>query len=476
MHQTGNLTVIFNAKNIRGDSTESPLFCSIFMKRLSLLFVLLLFITSASVAQVDKDVFTRLAETVNRQFSARQFDSLEMRFDSTLRRGLNAQSLEQTLTGVESVYGEMGEFKTPTVEPIGTNWMARTPVKFSKLLMMLSVTFNPQKQIIGIFITSQLGTYVMPDYVNGLSFLESKMDFGTDGWKINGTLTYPKDSGPHPLVIIVHGSGPLDRDGTTGNTKVYRDLAWGLASIGISVFRYDKRSNVHGSKLYMESYQGKTYTAQDEVVDDALSAIQLLKGNSHVDSTRIFIAGHSQGGMMAPMIAQQSGKLKGIILLAANARPLQDMLIEQMEYLYPDSSVMEAKNYLQKKRIQQQAQYAKRKKLDPKTPTDSLPFGVSAAYWNFLNQYDQVKTFAKLPTPTLILQGSRDYQVTMTDFSLWQEAAKKRTARTDLIAYPKLNHLFITGEGRSLPAEYQLQGNMDAAVITDIKQWIEGLK
>ncbi len=445
------------------------------MKKLAL-FVFLLSFTCTTFAQNDKELFTGLAETVNRQFRMHRFDSLEMRFDSMVRRGLSAQSLDQTLVGLESVYGEMGEFRTPMVELIGNNWVARTPVKFSKSLMVLSVTFNSQQQIAGIFITPQLGTYIMPDYVNGLSFLESKLEFGKEGWRLNGTLSYPKDGGKHPLVIIVHGSGPMDREGSVGNTKIYRDLAWGLASKGITVFRYDKRSHVHGPKLYMESYQGKTYTAKDEIVDDVLSAIQLLSGNSHVDSSRIFIVGHSQGGMMAPMIAQQSTKLKGIILLAGNARPLQDMLIEEMEYLYPDSAVMDANNYRQKKLIQHQAQYAKKKKLDPKTPTDSLPFSVGAPYWNFLNQYDQVKTFVKLTTPALVLQGERDYQVTMTDFRLWQQAAQKRTAVTDFRSYPKLNHLFIKGEGRSVPAEYQQQGNMDEAVIIDIQRWIEGLK
>jgi hypothetical protein len=64
----------------------------------------------------------------------------------------------------------------------------------------------------------------------------------------------------------------------------------------------------------------------------------------------------------------------------------------------------------------------------------------------------------------------------MTDFRLWQQAAPKRKAKTDFISYPKLNHLFIKGEGRSVPAEYQQQGNMDETVIVDIKRWIEGLK
>lgn len=445
------------------------------MKKILFLTFLLTYSIGA-FAQSEKEVFTHLTETINRQFVNREFDSIASQFDSIVSRGLSAQALEQTVVGLESVYGEMGNMKVPVIEQIGDNWIARTPVAFSKQLMILSITFNPKQQIAGIFITPQTGSYIMPDYVNGLSFLESKMEFGTEGWKLKGTLSYPKDGKPHPLVIIVHGSGPMDRDGTTGNTKIYRDLAWGLASKGISVFRYDKRSNTHGPKLFMESYQGKTYTAQDEVVDDVLAAIQLLRTNSHVDSTRMFIAGHSQGGMMAPMIAQQSRQLKGIIMLAANARPIQELLIEQMDYLYPDSTVMDAKNYHEKKRIQHQAKYAQKKKLDPKTPADSLPFGVSATYWNFLNQYDQVKTFGKLALPALILQGERDYQVTMKDFQLWQNAGLKRKASTTFHSYPKLNHLFIRGSGKSSPAEYQQQGNMDVSIITDIHHWIEGLK
>lgn len=434
---------------------------------------LLLLVSICGFAQEQKERFTYLIETVNRQFIQHHFDSIEMQMDSSMHQHLNADALEQTLVSLESIYGELGELKTPFIEQMGTKWMGRTPLKSNKTMMVLTVTFNQYGELCGLFIGPQNGVYQVPYYVKSLNFYETKMEFGTEGWKLKGTLSYPKDGAKHPLVIIVHGSGPMDRDGSTGSSKIYNDLAWGLASKNITVFRYDKRSFTHGSRFHMESFQGKTYTPQDEVIDDVLSAIELLKNNSHVDATQIYIVAHSQGGMLAPLIAEQSGKLKGMVLLAANARPIQDMLIEQMNYLYPDSAVMKVNDYNQKKQIIAQATFAKSKKLDAKTPSEKLPFGVSADYWNFLNQYNQLKTFAKITTPTLVLQGERDYQVTMTDFNLWKKTAKKRKAETVLKSYPKLNHLFIAGEGRSLPAEYQHSGNMDEQVVLDISNWIQ---
>jgi dienelactone hydrolase len=341
--------------------------------------------------------------------------------------------------------------------------------------MIMSVTFNKEGKIGGLFISPQSGIYVMPDYVKSLSFLESKMDFGIEGWKLNGTLTYPRDNEKHAVVIIIHGSGPMDRDGSVGNTKIYRDLAWGLASKGIAVFRYEKRSKTYGPRLFMDAYQGKPYTPKDEVVDDAVEAIRMLAANSHVNPDRIYIAGHSQGGMMAPEIARISGKLKGIIMLAANARPLPDMMIEQMSYLYDGQSIS-YQQYEQVKQVKRQAAYAKKKNLDPKTPMDSLPFSVGPSYWNYLNKYNQVKTFTKLTIPILILQGERDYQVRMTDFELWKKAAEKRKGITDFKSYPSLNHLFVAGEGKSTPSEYNTQGNMNEAILIDISNWISEQK
>lgn len=436
--------------------------------------IVLCLLTLVTKAQQNKEYVISTSKDIAARLMSRSYDSIVVYFDTTLVRQLPATRLEETLDGLEMIYGELVAYGEPVLEVFSEHMISRTKLDFAKNAMLLSLSYTNEGKVKGMFISNFVGFYTIPTYVKSLSFLESKHEFGKKGWEVSGTLSYPRDDQRHPAVIIVHGSGPMDRDGSTGNSKIYKDLAWGLATNGICVFRYDKRSNVHGGKLFMESYKGNEFTPYDEVVEDVFFAINLLKQNKHVDTNNIFIVGHSQGGMMAPLIAQTAG-LKGMVLMAANARPLQDMLIEQMNYLYPDGT-MTVNQYNERNTLIHQANFAKKKKLPQDTPIDSLPFGVRASYWNYLNKYDQVKVFKKLKLPTLVLQGERDYQVTMTDFGIWQTAAKKRKGPTQFISYPKLNHLFIAGEGPSRPTEYQLPGSFDGKTVQDISEWINGLK
>ena len=114
-------------------------------------------------------------------------------------------------------------------------------------------------------------------------------------------------------------------------------------------------------------------------------------------------------------------------------------------------------------------------KLSEDTPKSELPFGVPARYWLDLRGYDPAMSAKELSKPMLILQGERDYQVTMEDFAGWKKALGSRKDVT-FISYPKLNHLFMEGVGKSTPAEYSVPGNVANVVVDDIVKWIKGLK
>ena len=105
-------------------------------------------------------------------------------------------------------------------------------------------------------------------------------------------------------------------------------------------------------------------------------------------------------------------------------------------------------------------------------PGKDLPLGVPGAYWLSLRDYHPDLVAAKLSLPLLVLQGERDYQVTMADFALWKKnlAAKQNAV---LKSYPKLNHLFMEGEGKSKPDEYMKAGHVAREVIDDIATWIK---
>src|SRR6201999_1634611 len=121
---------------------------------------------------------------------------------------------------------------------------------------------------------------------------------GDDQWKLGGTIVEPVGKGPFPAVVLVHGPGPDDRDETIYSNHIFRDLAEGLASQGIAVLRYDKRTKVYGEKM-----SELDFTIQDETVDDAVKAVALLRQQPEIDPARVFVLGHSLGGYASPRIA-----------------------------------------------------------------------------------------------------------------------------------------------------------------------------
>jgi dienelactone hydrolase len=287
---------------------------------------------------------------------------------------------------------------------------------------------------------------------------------GDAPWVLPGTLSLPAGKGPFPGVVLVHGSGPQDRDETVGGTKVFRDLAWGLASQGIAVLRYEKRAKVHGDKV-----GSAPVTVKDEIVDDAVAAVKVLRLQKGVDPRRIVVLGHSQGGGMVPRIAAADGKLAGVISLAGSTRPTQDLIDDQLDYLVANGASTEADVAALR------AEAQKIRALDPaKTPPAERIMGAPPAYWLDLRAYDPGATAARNAIPILVLQGGRDYQVTGKDLDGWKKGLEGASfARFH--TFPKANHLFVFGEGKSLPAEYQKAGNVAGEVVELIAKWVKGL-
>ncbi len=291
----------------------------------------------------------------------------------------------------------------------------------------------------------------------------AEIDFEVDG--LPGTLALPRGEGPFPTVVLVHGSGPLDRDETIGPNKPFRDLARGLAARGIAALRYDKRTFARP-----KDFAGD-FTVDLETVDDAVAAIAALRADRAIDPARVYLVGHSLGAMMAPRIAARAEGLAGVVLLAAPARPLVDVVPEQVRYLAALEDGMSDAEQAQIALIDAQAA-ATRALGDTDPPRDSLLLGLPAAYWRDLAGYDPVAVQRKSTLPLLVLQGGRDYQVTpAADFARWQ-AAFDGDERAELVLFPPLNHLFIAGEGPPGPGDYLRAGTVDAAVGDHIAGWI----
>lgn len=407
------------------------------------------------------------------QLVNQEFDKVWAAFGPQMKAAMTEARLRETWTGMGAQTGAFKQITTSRAEARGTYRAVIVTCAFERAAVDISVVFDAADLIAGLSMRPAqppAAPYAAPDYADPATFSESEVTVGTSDWPLPGTLTMPVGAGPFPAVVLVHGSGPNDRDETLGPNKMFKDLAWGLASRGIAVLRYEKRTKQYGARMTTID----RFTVKDETIDDALAAVAALRQTAKIDPARIVIAGHSLGAMLVPRMGRLDMKLAGLISLAGPARALEQAVLVQTKYLVGADGRITADE--QKAIDDAEKLVAAVTALTPADASSKTPiFGAPASYWLDLRGYEPPVAARSLSQPLLVLQGERDYQVTMEDFAQWKTALQGQP-RVTFRSYPALNHLFLAGVGKSLPAEYNTPGHVPIEVITDIAGWIASLK
>lgn len=360
-------------------------------------------------------------ELVNQNFGA-----LSKRFSPEISAAMPSERLPAILGPALKSLGSLRSCRPePQVASAQGHDVFLYQAEFEKAKMTVIISINAEGQVGGLFLRPPPAEPVKP----------GELAVTTGNIKLPATLVIPDGAGPFPAIVLVHGSGPHDRDVTIGPNKPFKDLAEGLAKCGIATLRYEKRTR--------QSPQSPLATVKDEVIDDALNAVALARSQLNIDPRRVFLLGHSLGAYLAPRIARADAKIAGIIMLAGNARPVLKLARDQLEYLNAPPETLE-----------------------------TLRAAAPESYWEDLKSYDPIASAQELRIPILILQGERDYQVTMKEFDLWKRGLKGNENIT-FKSYSRLNHLFLEGEGKSYPAEYDQPGHIPDYVFADIAAFVD---
>ena len=303
--------------------------------------------------------------------------------------------------------------------------------------------------------------FAPPPYAKRSKFREVPMTIGDSASALPGTLSIPKSRGRHPVVILVHDSGPLDRDATVKGNRPLRDLAWGLASDGVMVLRYEKRS-----RAFPRSLDPGKVTVKEEIVDDVLAAVRILRARKDVDTSRLFVVGHSHGGTVAPEIATREAGVKGIALLASAARPLEDVIEDQLLFVaaLTDSSAGKAHKTLAAQRAS--LEKIRRHEL----PESTIVLSAPAHYYYDLQKRSAVKTAKKLSIPVFLAFGGKDYQVTRKDEEIWRSALGDKT-NVVFHTCENCTHLLIETAAQPGPANYNTEGHVSPGLIRALTEW-----
>ena len=293
-------------------------------------------------------------------------------------------------------------------------------------------------------------------------------------YPLNGCLTLPENAeNPVPAVVFVHGSGSSNMDEKVGKLTPFRDLAYGLAAHGIASVRYDKRTFAHAFKLLRD--KSLTVTVKEETIEDAILAAELLRKDPRIDPHKVFLIGHSMGGMLAPRIDAEGGNFRGLILLAGTPRRLEEVLVEQ------NNEALAGMKGLLRRLVEKQIGKLNHsfdglyEMSDEEAKSKKMGGGVTLYYFKEMGEPTVESYLKSTEKPILVMQGERDFQVKAdTDFRMYKEILADHPDAT-FILYENLNHAFVPSVYGSLlkaKQEYAKEQHIGENVISDIARWI----
>lgn len=313
-------------------------------------------------------------------------------------------------------------------------------------------------------------------------FIESEVSFQAEDSEIAGTLLVPEGNGPFPAVIILGGSGPLDRNGDEDARRVealkqagqpvfavnstYRDIAEALSREGIVTLRYDKRG--------IGNSTGDGGDFPEPSLRDLRAAVEFLRGDPAVDPNRMALVGHSLGGLWALREAAQDPDIAAICLMATPARLYSEVIIEQIEGMM----TLQGANETEIAAIvtQQREIYAHLRsgQLDPAVFPE--PTRTELEFVKAIMDIAGADYAREIMCPALILQGDRDlFTVIPEEAEVLKEAFNEGgNEEVELVLFPGLDHVFRPTAGEpSLDLYYEDRGPVDAEVVDTVIDWMK---
>jgi hypothetical protein len=444
-------------------------------------------VSSADIEQRARDVaeafgrgaFTDAADQFTADGSDRLLESYPEEFGA---KDDAAEALEGYWRGLSAQYGDFEAVGDVTLvsdpsggdadgdeEPDETPVTHRAEVRLDFAGGSDTVTVDLDDEGVVNFTLSP--TYEGPDYVDSDAFTERDVVVDAGDVTLDGVLTVPDGAAAVPGVVLVHGFGTHDPDGTAGATRLLADLAHGLASEGIASLRYAKRLQDH-------EVPDAERTLDRVVTDDAVAAVSTLADAAEVDADRVFVVGHSQGGLCAPRIAERHGGVAGVVALDPPADPVpdpEDMVHTRFMLALDGDLDAEQQQVLESRR--EEFRRIAAKEIDP----EETVAGVPGAWHLSHHEYDPVGTACALDVPSFVLKSGRAdretqadlFEALRADYETWRDADLPPGSRVEF--YDDACHYFQRGPTPVTPMRLYVGGNVASHVLADVVEWIHGV-
>ena len=444
-------------------------------KMIAMLLALTLLATGFALAESD---LKAQAEADCDALLAGDYAAVAARFDENMAAVLDADGLEQSWSAVAPLLGEyLGRGEAELVAQDGYT-VAVLQARFANSNLKVQIAYDGAGNIGGMQM-QPVAPETADDVEETGAWTEVELTVEADpAYPLGATLCLPEggDAALPPVVVLVQGSGSSDRNEAILQNAPFRDIAHGLAELGVATLRYDKRTFIYPE---CAGDTGLDIDIRGEMLDDVNAAIALMRTDERVDGSRIFVLGHSLGGMMVPAIAAENPDLAGAISMAGSLRRLWEIVYDQNQEViaaYDGVELPEAQRAALDAQVAQiEADMEVFRTGIDGLADDALLLGVPVRYWRSLEQYAGDHFLDAIDLPLLILQGDADFQVYAdVDYPLWQEALAGRDNVTFCL-YEGLNHLMMPTQGLRDTTEYVTPSHVREDVIADIADFVNGI-
>lgn len=426
----------------------------------------LLLLAGGAACAESAEVADELTQTALGVLSAMiegDFGTVTEQFDENMAAAVTEDALA---AGWQSVTAQLGGVTGVSAAQADTNSRSvAVQLAHERGASVMMLAFDGAGCIASMYIAPQTQAPEAPEaeLPQGVTAQAVTLFAGTER-ELSGELLIPENAGADTAyVVLAHGSGPSDLDETIGGNKPFRDLVYGLAALGVGSLRFDKVTYAHP--------ECPVTTVEQEYLEPVAEALRVLRETT--GAARCYLAGHSEGGMLAPYLVQACGFDGGIALAGT---PWQLWEISCAQNLAVIAALPEEQQGALLAQVD--AERAKGEQLEQMTDEEAAQttvFGIGGAYLVHMARMDQAQIAKDCGKPFLFLWGEADFQVSREAFDAWRERLGE-DARFTYRTYPGLNHLFMpAGEDDSIlnaQAAYQTPRQMDAQVAQDIAAWI----
>lgn len=394
-----------------------------------------------------------------------EFDTIAANFSDSIKikNQLTAQQLKQAWDMTTEIMGAYSKLHKTTASAHEKGVVIEAVIKFEKGALSLTISYDKDQRIDGVW----LKPTDIAEAESSDEFSETAIRIGKEPLMLDGMLTQPAKDPVKAVVILVHGSGQSGMNEAVGENRPFQDIAHGLAEQGIASIRYNKRYF-----QYPEKAVPQEMTVDKEVLEDVGYAIDFVVSNESLKDYRIYIAGHSMGGMLAPKLALDNDEVDGFISLAGSPRRLIDIMYDQNLALIDSLDKTKEEKAALISAIDEQYELAKAVKADS---PQAFVFSMPSQYIYSLNSIDTPAIARQLDIPMMFMQGTADFQVYAdVDFKQWQTLLEGNE-KAEFKLYEGLNHLFFKSKGIAGISDYDGENHVEQTVIDDMVKWVKAV-